>query len=156
MITPKQKLFLSIILMMLFYGCQTPISEQIHVKRILKGTVVRNSQYYQFPEDAKYVVGNDTLSLSSKVDYDKFGELVCLTLYKSEGPLNYSKEEVIKDMNLLNSVEERFKQIWYLVNDTLLVIEADTMNVNINKKANEIESFVYRKNDNCVVVFEVD
>ncbi len=113
-------------------------------------------QQYQFAdEDAKYYIGTDTLSEMSSVEYDKTGELLSITLFKSEGILKYTKDEVLKDLKLLDFVGAKYKQNWTFINDTLLVNESDTLNIEIIATERDRQVLLKRKEGKNVIAFEL-
>jgi hypothetical protein len=156
MLIHRPKPFLSLIVIVLFSCCQAQKSEQLSVSKVLKGMLIENGQQYQFAdEDAKYNIATDTLSLMSSVEYDKTGELLSITLFKSEGILKYTKDEVLKDLKLLDFVGAKYKQNWTLINDTLLVNESDTLNIEIIVTERDRKVLLNRKEGKNIIAFEL-
>lgn len=156
MIILRQKQFLSLVALILLVCCQAQNSRQIGVSKVLNGILIEQSQQYQFAdEESKYLIGSDTILLRSTVEYDETEELIRLTLFKPEGALKYTKEEILKDMKLLDFVDVKYQQKWILANDTLLLVGADTLNIELIEVEKGREILLSRKGGKNITVFEL-
>ncbi|MDR2651937.1 MAG: hypothetical protein LBC68_06435 [Prevotellaceae bacterium] len=127
--------------------------EKNPIKSILTGTYVEHYSSYEYSDDF-YIVNNDTISLRSKIKYDKSGNLLNLILYKPEGALNYTNDNVLNDMSLLQFACGNYIQTWNIVNDTLLINDIKSLKVQTHYKQNG-EKIMISMNDNQITIFEL-
>tara|TARA_A100000171_G_scaffold52292_1_gene69964 strand:+ start:820 stop:1293 length:474 start_codon:yes stop_codon:yes gene_type:complete len=98
-------------------SCQTDKKANI-VQAIAKGIQVE-SEYHYFSQEADKKIGKTNYSLRSKVEYDLNGDVLRLLVYKPEGVLEYGKEDLVNDKNVLASYGYSFKNKYTISEDGL-------------------------------------
>tara|TARA_R110001592_G_scaffold207494_1_gene458372 strand:- start:340 stop:810 length:471 start_codon:yes stop_codon:yes gene_type:complete len=98
-------------------SCQTDKKVNT-VQAIAKGIQVESEDYY-FSEEADKKIGETNYSLRSKVEYDLNGDVLRLLVYKPEGVLEYGKEDLVNDKNVLTSYGYSFKNKYTISEDGL-------------------------------------
>jgi hypothetical protein len=150
----KQKQFLIfIIIAFLTFSCIHKKEKPFKIKAILEGVYIEDYCLYAYSDDF-YSLNNDTFSLRSKIEYDMSNCLSFFVLYKPEGALEYTKDDVLNDPSLLYFTNGTYIQNWKNINDTLLFNGLDTLKVKsyINETGNK---FMINWKDDDVIIFEL-
>lgn len=75
-------------------------------------TGVKVEKGYSFSEESVFKIAGEIYSLRKKAVYNSDGDLVKMTRYKPEGVLDYTKDELTKDVKLLEDFNFPLKQNW--------------------------------------------
>lgn len=96
----------------------TPISllncnaqQKLQVKEVFTGVKI-NDANYEYAEDAMFVLNGEDYSLRQKAIYNLNGDLEMLVQYKPEGKLEYKREKILKDQNIIKYTGFPLKQNW--------------------------------------------
>lgn len=150
MIIKKRKLFVSIVVTFLMFGCNVQKKGDLKIKNILIGIEINGANQYVYDSESTYIINSDSISLRKKAEYDNKGELKLITLFKSEGALTYSRLDILNDTALLNYTGISIKNNWRHINDSLITNCNDTLAV---KKQGE--KFFVNKNNNILTILEL-
>jgi hypothetical protein len=136
----------------LIFSCDHSKENSLKIKAIFEGVYIDNYCLYTYSNDF-YSVNNDTFSLRTKIEYDTSGCLLSFVLYKPEGQLEYTKDDILKDSSLLQLTKGTYMQNWKNINNTLFN-GLDTLKVNSYTNENGNKVMINRKNDD-VIIFEL-
>lgn len=150
MIIQKQKLYVSIVVTFLVFGCNAQKKGDLKIKNILIGIEINGTNQYIYDSEPTYVINSDSISLRKKAEYDNKGELEFLTLYKSEGVLTYSRLDILNDTALLDYTGISINNNWKFINDSLITNCIDTIAVK-----EQGEKIFVNKNNNRLTIFEL-
>lgn len=78
------------------------MDKKIAIVSIVKGISFEKEDCF-FSEDVEIQIKNEKYSLRSKADYDETGTISKLIVYLPEGSLEYTKEDLVNDKNILDS-----------------------------------------------------
>lgn len=112
---------------------------------IFKGYEIVNENYV-YSEESIFKIKDKTYSLRNKVFYNNQGEVDKLLVYKSEGIIEYTKEEIMKDKLLLETVGLPLSLSWSY-DEGILVINEEKM------KLKKVKDNVLLGNDRNKVIF---
>ncbi len=116
-----RKLIKSILLILLTFGmvsCKAQDGEK-KVVEIFSGIKIEND-LYTHSEESIFEIGEQKYSLRARAFYASDGSITKLFLYKSEGTLEYGKDKILKDKNVLDYTGFPFKQSWFYENNQLI------------------------------------
>lgn len=123
-------------------SCNTH-SRKRNITSILRGTEV--SSGYNHSPKSEFKIDNKEYSLGVKADYDNSGNIYKLSIYKADGVLEYSRDELLKDTFILKNVDLNLHQNWIysskglakeneiqsvkMVNDSMLIFNEGNVTV---------------------------
>lgn len=108
-------------------SCQTEPKK--FVAEISNAIIVDSS--YRYSHEADTIIGTNYYSLRSKAFYGKDGNIKSLSVYRTEGIVHYTKQEIDSDLKLLEHLD--------FLNQISFVIENNRL---LNK--NEVEAIIER------------
>lgn len=145
-----RKIAIILLLLGAFYSCKQDSSTSLNVKTILRGVKINTISYqYSNCEESVCISNSDTISLRNKAEYNTQGMLTIFTIFKSEGALQYSRDDVLNDTALLCNTHIELENKWRFICDTVITNEKDTLIV----KA-VAENAVKSRINNQVIIFE--
>ena len=124
-------------------SCNT--QQELQVKEVFTGVKI-NDPNYEYAEDAMFVLHGENYSLRQKAIYNLNGDLEMLVQYKPEGKLEYNREEILKDQNIIKYYGVPLKQNWEFKENELIegankiVVQKITENL-LKREENGITSF---------------
>jgi len=92
-----------------------------NITSIFRGLEV-TAGYIHSPE-SELNIDDKKYSLRDRADFDKSGNIFKLTIYKSDGNLEYSRDELLKETLLLKNIGLAVTQNWMYSSDKGLVKE---------------------------------
>ncbi len=120
------------------------LNKKIEVISIAKGISVEAKNFY-FSEDADIQIKDEKYSLRSKVEYDKTGVISRLLVYHPEGQLEYTKDDLIKDKNVLKNYGYKFNiELTYCdgtlrdIDDNIIAIDKLNEKILRSKNGNKV------------------
>ena len=122
-------------------NCKKP--EENTTLEIFTGYEITDDNYV-YSEESIFKTKDKTYSLRNKVFYNNHGEVDKLLVYKPEDIIEYTKEEIIKDKLLLETLDLPYKLTWsykegvLVINDEKMRIEKITDNILLNNDKNRV------------------
>ncbi len=130
---------------LLFTNCETQY--KTIVVEILTGKEVENDGYI-YSDDSILKLGNKKYSLRSKAIYDLAGNIQQLEVYKPEGKLSYSRDELLEDRKILDYYRLPFLQ-------KMSYSKGKLSNKNEKITVIPIENYLIDKDDNVVRFYKL-
>lgn len=145
------KISYTLLFICLLLSCN--VQKNMQIKRIIKGVVVENFYNYTFSDDPNsvYIAGKDTVSVRYISEYDNTGSLVKFSIYKPEGILEYSIDELKEDTLLFNYTVEKSVKDWKLI-DNKIAHNTDILEVENTKNKYGMSIFVNRKGNYITII----
>lgn len=131
--------------LLLFSSCDA--QDKTTVMEILTGKEVGNAGYI-YSDDSIFKLGNKEYSLRSKAIYDADGNIQQLVVYKSEGKLNYNRNDLLGDKKLLDYYELPFQQ-------KMSYSDGKLMDKNNKIAVTYIEDYLINKDDGVVRFYKL-
>lgn len=122
-------------------NCKKP--EENKTLEIFTGYEITNDNYV-YSEESIFKTKDKTYSLRNKVFYNTHGEVDKLLVYEPEDIVEFTKEEIIKDKLLLETLDLPYKLTWsykegvLVINDERIRIEKITDNILLNNDKNRV------------------
>lgn len=150
----SDKIFLyTLFIVYLLTSCNT--QKEIKVHRIIKGVLVENFHNYTFNNDLSsvYFTEKDTISVRHISEYDDTENLIKYSIYKSEGVLEYSIDNLMKDTLLFQATEGKSAKDWKFIKNNIITNNKDTLEIENVKNNLGMDILIYRKG-NSITIFE--
>jgi len=103
--------------------------ERRSVQEIINGLQLEDGSSYIYSEESLIELGKEKYSLRKKAIYDLRGNLMKIEIYKPEGILSYTKEEILQDSILFELLGFPLKQSWYFQDNKLVKENNKTIKV---------------------------
>lgn len=112
-------------------ACSSVSYKKYRIVEIFNAVKIESDNYVFSRESTFNIDRRHKYSIRQKAIYDKEGVIEKFILYKPEGIIAYSKENIIQDKRLLEYSGFPFIQKWFYVNKTL-----------IDEKGNKIDGII--------------
>lgn len=158
MIFKKQKKLNKILLLIFLIIClltACKIQKEVKVNRIIKGINVDDFSNYIYSNDTNsvYITQKDTFIVRSISEYDNKGNLIKFSIYKSEGVIEYSIEELMKDTSLFKFTGGKSMKNWQFIDDITISNNIDTLKIETSKNTHSKNILINIKG-NYITIFE--
>lgn len=121
---------------------------EMKVISILSGIEVVNSDYV-YSEESVFKLKDKAYSLRAKADYEN-GELIKIIVYKSEGIIEYNKDDILKDSAIASNYGFPTKQNWKFTNSKGLIKDYEVI------KAKLSDDFIIEiKEGSSVIIYQL-
>jgi hypothetical protein len=103
---------------------------------------------YKYSNSSNLILGKEEFLIKEKAVYDNLGFIKKLFIYKSEGVVEYSKEELIMDMKILDYLKIPIKQNWIYYKGNIIkgsnIIPVEELHHRYLKPIDKNYSFIYK------------
>ena len=143
------KCFFLTIAVLLTGGCH---SQDYHVKEIFTGVKIEHESYV-YSEESLYSINDQSYSLRNKAIYDDSGRISKLFIYKSDGTLEYSADDLnlSTDKKILEITGFPFNQRWTYAENS--IFDGDTKVAEVTMSG---ENILMRANGNRVTFYRLE
>ena len=107
-----------------------------------------------YDPNSVYFIANDTISVRSISEYDDTGNLTKFLIYKPNGVLEYSNNELMRDTLLFQSIGGKSVKDWKFIENNKITNNMDTLEIETTNNNLGINILINR-NDNSITIFEV-
>lgn len=143
---------ISIAFFLILFSCRNQV---VPIKRILKGSSLPNAHEFYYNEEALYILDSDTFFIRSAIEYDNFGILSGVTVYKTEGSLLYTKNDILNDQGLMLLLNIRSEvSDWKYIDNNIITNNVDTLHVK-KIKAKNGDFFLLSKEKQKITIFKL-
>lgn len=115
---------------------------------ILSGIEVVSSEYV-YSEESVFKINDKEYSLRAKADYEN-GELIKIIIYKSEGVIEYSKDDILKDSAIATNYGLPTRQNWKFTKSKGLLKDNEVIKVKLSD-----DFIIEAKEGNNVLIYQL-
>lgn len=113
------------------------MQKEMKVYRIIKGVLVEDFYNYTFSNDPNsvYFTEKDTVFVRNISEYDNMGNLIKFSTHKSEGVIEYSIDDLMKDTLLFQFTGGKSVKKWQFIDNETITNDTDTLKIETTKNS---------------------